>query len=84
MDECGRTYGLELHHSIYGSGVRKSCEAIETVIFLCNFHHRDGRAGVHFNKELNRKLKVLASDRLKASGLSGEDLKQALGGRFYY
>lgn len=80
---CGGNKNVSLHHIIFGSGRRTQCERLETVIFLCYKHHQKSPDGVHFNSRLNAQLHKLASDRLKASGLKGEELKKALGGRFY-
>jgi len=79
---CGSSQGVELHHCIFGQGKRKQCERLETVMFLCFEHHR-GNKGVHNYQPLNMQLKKLVSDRLQAAGLEGEELKRALGGRFY-
>lgn len=81
---CGSGRMVELHHIIFGQGKRKQCERAETVIMLCYEHHRHPKAGVHFNRKLNMDLKRLASERLQESGLEGDELKQALGGRFYW
>ena len=80
---CGSNRNVTLHHMIFGSGKRTQCCRLETVIFLCYKHHQQSPSGVHYNSKLNLRLHRLASKRLKASGLSGEDLKKALGGRYY-
>ena len=80
---CGGNKNISLHHIIFGSGRRTQCERLETVIFLCYHHHQQAPSGVHHNGKLNLRLHKLASKRLRASGLSGEELKKALGGQFY-
>ena len=84
IEGCSTPYNmLSVHHIIFGQGRRAQCERIETVIVLCYGHHQQSPTGAHHNKRLNTELHTLASDRLKANGLQGEDLKKALGGRFY-
>lgn len=51
---CGR-YGTEKHH-IFGASNRKWSTKYGLIVGLCYNHHR-GNNGVHFNKELNMKLK---------------------------
>ena len=80
---CKSNHNVTLHHIIYGQGKRVQCEKLQTVIFLCYEHHQHSKTGVHFNRNLDLKLKRLASNRLKAIGYKGEVLKKALGGQFY-
>lgn len=54
---CG-TYGTELHHIQFRSQVSTLRDCSLNHIYLCPQHHRDGRVGVHFNKELDKKLKL--------------------------
>ncbi|WP_207729417.1 hypothetical protein [Clostridium gallinarum] len=55
---CGTSYGIELHHRVY----RSQCKQLEDCklnhAYLCNIHHRDHRVGVHFNKKLDREIKL--------------------------
>lgn len=53
---CGR-YGTEIHH-IFGASNRKWSTKYGLIVGLCYNHHR-GNQGVHFNKELNVKLKQI-------------------------
>lgn len=53
---CG-SYGTELHHIQFRSQVPALRDCQLNHIYLCPQHHRDGRVGVHFNKELDKKLK---------------------------
>lgn len=56
---CHTTYGLECHHVIGGSANRKQSEKYGLKVWLCHEHHR-GNSGVHFNKELDLKIKKIA------------------------
>jgi hypothetical protein len=57
---CGR-YGTEIHHVFFGTGNRKLSDKYGMVVGLCYNHHR-GNNGVHFNKELDLKLKRYAQE----------------------
>ena len=58
---CGR-YGTEIHHVFYGTANRKLSDKYGMVIGLCYNHHR-GKKGVHFNRELDLKVKRMAQER---------------------
>lgn len=55
---CGTSYGVELHHRVY----RSQCKQLEDCklnhVYLCNIHHRDHKVGVHFNKKIDREIKL--------------------------
>lgn len=53
---CGATYGLHRHH-VYGGPNRKISEANGFVVDLCGPHHNLSNEGVHFNRELDLKIK---------------------------
>ena len=55
---CGKDYGLHNHH-IYGGANRKVSEKYGLKVWLCPMHHNMSDAGVHFNKELDTKLKKI-------------------------
>ena len=57
---CKKTYGLELHHCIFGRN-RHNSDEDGLVVWLCSEDHR-GTYGVHgkYGKELDTKLKVLS------------------------
>ena len=81
---CQSSNGLELHHIIYGSGKRTQCERIESVIFLCNSHHR-GSYGIHgmYGHSLNIKLKKQLQGTYFNNGMSEEDVRYFMGGKLY-
>lgn len=58
---CGR-YGTEIHHIFFGTSNRKMSDRYGLVVGLCYEHHR-GNSGVHFNRELDMRLKQMAQSR---------------------
>lgn len=59
---CGR-YGTEIHHVMFGKGNnRKLSEKYGLKVGLCYNHHR-GNNGVHFNRDLDLELKIIAQRR---------------------
>lgn len=60
---CGTSFNIHIHHCIYGSANRKKSEKYGLIVPLCAKHHNMSNAGVHFNKELDMKLKQLAQKR---------------------
>ena len=55
---CGSTYSLDLHHCFFAANRELSDEDGLTV-YLCRAHHT-GDKGVHFNKEMDLKIKRMA------------------------
>lgn len=62
---CGTSYGVEKHHIIYRSQCKQLVNCKLNQADLCYFHHRDSKEGVHFNKELDRKLKLEYQNNLE-------------------
>lgn len=60
---CGR-YGTEIHHVFFGTGNRKLSTRYGLIVGLCYDHHR-GSKGVHFNKELDLRLKQMGQRRFQ-------------------
>jgi hypothetical protein len=60
---CKTTYYLHKHHIIYGAGRRKLSEKYGCWVYLCARHHNMSNEGVHFNAELDRKLKAYTQKR---------------------
>lgn len=59
---CGTTRGLHKHHVFYGSANRKKSEQYGCWVFLCGKHHNLSNEGVHYDKTLDRKLKVCCQE----------------------
>ena len=58
---CGTTLGLHKHH-IYGGARRNLSETYGCWVYLCGVHHNLGNEGVHFNKEMDLKLKKVCEE----------------------
>ena len=54
---CGSTVGLHRHHIFYGYANRKVSEKEGCWCYLCGPHHNMSNYSVHYNKELDLKLK---------------------------
>ena len=57
---CGTTNDLHIHHIFEGTANRKKSEEDDMKIYLCGYHHNMSNAGIHYNKELELKVKKLA------------------------
>ncbi|MCI6692526.1 MAG: hypothetical protein MR510_08625 [Clostridium sp.] len=62
---CGTSYGIESHHIVKRSQNSNLINCKLNLIDLCYIHHRDHKKGVHFNKELDRKLKLELQNKLE-------------------
>ena len=60
---CKTNYNLHRHHIFYGSANRKKSEKFGCWCYLCANHHNMSNAGVHFDKELDKKLKIYTQKR---------------------
>lgn len=54
---CGTENALHKHHIFFGTANRKIADEDGAYCYLCYLHHNGGNWGVHFNKELDLKLK---------------------------
>lgn len=59
---CKNTF-VEEHHIFYGTANRKLSEKYGLKVWLCPYHHRGTVNGVHFNKELDGKLRKVAEEK---------------------
>lgn len=61
---CGRA-AEEEHHIVFRSQCQAliNCELNHT--YLCSYHHRNSKVGVHFNKDLDKKLKLRLQNKLE-------------------
>jgi len=60
---CGSPY-VHLHH-IYAGYNRKHSDQYGCTVYLCPYHHNLSNAGVHFNRELDLKLKKLCQEKFE-------------------
>lgn len=58
---CNTTLNLHKHHVFEGRN-RNNSEKYGCWVYLCAKHHNMSDEGVHFNKELDKKLKMEAQN----------------------
>ena len=59
---CHTTQNLHEHHVFEGTANRKQSERTGMKIWLCGYHHNLSDAGIHFNKDLDLKVKQMAQE----------------------
>ena len=59
---CGSTHNLERHHCIHGTAGRKLADKYGLTVWLCPYHHRDTKHGVHGDATLDLWFKKLAQN----------------------
>lgn len=72
----------EEHHIVF----RSQCQALVNCklnhSYLCSYHHRNSKVGVHFNKDLDKKLKLRLQNKLELifdkEYFTRENIRQAL------
>lgn len=60
-----RTDNLHLHHIYFGSGYRKLSDKYGCTVWLTAEWHNASNHGVHFNRELDLKLKMECQRRFE-------------------
>ena len=75
---CGQTTNLHSHHVFFGSANRKLSEKYGMKVWLCGAHHNQSNAGVHFNRQLDLRLKMDAQ-RVFEKQHSREEFMQIFG-----
>ena len=76
---CGLPYNLHRHHIFFGAANRKLSEQYGCWVYLCARHHNMSNKGVHFNKELDTKLKQTAQKAWEYQNGSREDFIKVFG-----
>jgi hypothetical protein len=56
---CGTNQNIHCHH-VFGGRNRKISEKYKMKVYLCAAHHNMSDYGVHFNPELDMRLKQMA------------------------
>lgn len=59
---CHTRIGLHIHETWFGKNRQNSIED-GLVVYLCGKHHNLSKEGVHFNHELDYKLKIMAEQK---------------------
>ena len=68
---CEQTFGLHKHH-IFGGSNRKWSEEDGLWVYLCPKHHNMSDEGVHFDKDIDLKLKKLGQRTYEKTHTRGE------------
>lgn len=68
---CGTTTALHVHH-IFGGINRKVSDREGCWCYLCAYHHNMSDEGVHFNRELDLKLKRECQEKWERNGSRDE------------
>jgi hypothetical protein len=76
---CGTMFNLHKHHIFNGMSFRKPSETHGCWCYLCGRHHNLSSEGVHFNKDLDLRLKRHAQRKLEASGWTREQFMDTFG-----
>ena len=63
---CGCRVNLERHHVLGGVANRPLSEKYGLWIWCCDFHHRDSKNGVQYNRQIGDSLKRLAQIAFEA------------------
>lgn len=56
---CGTTIGLQLHHVLHGTGMRRIADKLHLTVWLCREHHV-GTYSPHQCKDVDLRLKRFA------------------------
>lgn len=70
---CGSPY-VHLHHIFFGAN-RKNSDKNGLTVYLCPEHHNMSNEGVHFNKDLDLKLKHTAQRAYEKTHTRDEFMK---------
>jgi hypothetical protein len=81
-ENCGQHTRLSLHHAISGNGKRQKYETVESCFALC-YHCHQGQKGVHNNRQLDIKLKLIVQDRYRELGYTEDEIREKMGGKLY-
>ena len=77
---CGSTQNIHIHEVFFGTSNRQNSIKHGLCVCLCGRHHNLSYEGVHFNKELDKKLKKHAQKiAMKKYGWTTEDFIRIFG-----
>lgn len=81
---CGNTHNLHKHHVFGGTGRRKVSEREGCWVYLCGPHHNMSNEGVHFDHDLDTRIKQECQRRWEErEGVEDHSAFIALMGRNY-
>ena len=76
---CGRGGNLHRHHVFYGRANRKLSEKYGCWVYLCPEHHNMSNNGVHFNHDLDLRLKRQCQEAWQEINGTQEDFMKVFG-----
>ena len=76
---CGYTQGIHKHHIFFGTANRKISEQDGCWCYLCAVHHNMSRVGVHFNRDLDLKIKRECQEKWEENFGTREDFIKRYG-----
>ena len=77
---CGCRHWIEIHHVFGGTAYKKKADIYGLTVPLCHCCHNEPPNGVHFNKEIRRKLQAKVQKiAMKHYGWSVEDFRDRFG-----
>lgn len=76
---CKTTNNLHRHHIFYGSSNRKQSEKYGCWCYLCARHHNMSNLGVHFNKNLDIRLKQMCQKEWEVRNGTTEEFRKVFG-----
>ena len=74
---CAKQYIIYIGiiNVFYGTANRKLSEKYGCWIYLCAYHHNMSDEGIHFNKELDLKIKKLCQEVFEQNGSREEFMR---------
>jgi len=78
---CKTTRNIHIHHIYQGVANRKNSEKYHCIVALCARHHNMSSAGIHYNKELDKKIKQLAQTTFEKNH-TREEFREIFGKSF--
>ena len=75
---CKNTLNLHRHH-IYGGSRRDASERCGAWCYLCARHHNWSDYGVHYNRQLDIRLKTMCQRKLEENGMNRETFIETFG-----
>ena len=75
---CGVTRTLHRHHIFFGNANREQSERYGCWVWLCYAHHNGSNAGVHYNKKLDDRLKIIAQKKFEIH-FANKDFRSVFG-----
>ena len=76
---CRTTLNLHRHHVFYGAGRRKTSEKWGCWCYLCARHHNMSNQGVHFDRDLDLRIKQMCQSAWESKYGTTEDFRRIFG-----